>query len=113
MARTTGVLRSGWVDVAIATFLFFGPVVPLVIDPRLHRIAKLADGVTDGPLSEALRASIHDHVMTAALRTLITVLVGLVFLMTNKPSLTGSVTVVMTALAAGLTWSLASQRTQM
>lgn len=109
MARTTNVIRSGWVDVAIATFLVLGPIAPLVIEPRLRRIAKLADTLTDGPLSEALRASIHDHLMTAALRTLMTVLVAIVFLMTNKPSPIGSVIVVVIALVAGLAWSLASQ----
>jgi predicted integral membrane protein DUF2269 len=106
MGRTTGDLRTGWAVVAIASFLLIAPVGPLVINPRLHAIARSAGAAPAGPVPPALKAQLHDAYLTFSLRCSFVVLVGLVFLMTVKPSIAWSVASVLTALGIGAIWGL-------
>lgn len=92
----------GWVQVAIVSFALMAPVGPAVINPRLHAIAKAAMQAPDGPIPESLYGRIHDLVLGTGLQVLIAWLVGIVFLMTNKPSLGGSALAILVALAIGL-----------
>jgi hypothetical protein len=106
MARDNNYLWSGWVEVATAGFLLLAPVGPLVINPRLHSIAKEAQREADGLLPASLSDRIRDPVLALAMRSSVAVLVGLVFLMTTKPSLAISVVVMLTAVALGAASSL-------
>jgi hypothetical protein len=101
LARYTGDLRSGWVEVAIATFLVMAPLGPFVINPRLHAVARAAsdEGVAEVPAQ--LHKLVHDPVLTISLRGSLAVLVGLVFVMTVKPSLLWSAVVVLLAALVG------------
>ncbi len=101
MARYTGDWRSGWVEVAVVTFLLLAPVGPFVINPRLHAIAGAVRGEAEGDIPLALRIRLSDQVLTTALRASLAVLVGLVFLMTVKPSLFWSIFAILIALAVG------------
>lgn len=101
MARYTGDWRSGWVDVAIVTLLLLAPVGPFVINPRLHAIANSAARQAPNELSAMLRNRLSDPVLTVALRTSAAILVGLVFLMTVKPSLLWSVVAIVLATSIG------------
>jgi len=56
----------------------------------------------DGPLPIALGRHIHDPVLAIGLQTGAAIVLGIVFLMTTKPSLTGSITAMAVALALGL-----------
>lgn len=103
MALTVWGLGRGWILTAIVSFAAIAPVGPFVVNPRLHAIAREAGrGDADTPIPSSLRLRIHDPVLGTALQTLPAWMVGLVFLMTNKPSLAGSVTVMATSLLAGL-----------
>ena len=101
MARYTGDWRSGWVQVAIATFILLAPVGPFVINPRLHAITRAANIETSGDVPVALRRLLTDQVLTVALHASLAVLFGLVFLMAVKPSLFGSVAAILAALVVG------------
>lgn len=94
--------QSAWVKVAIVSFALMAPVGPAVINPRLHAIAMAADQLLDGPVTEPLRALVSDPVLGAALQALAFWLLGLVFLMTNKPPLGESVLAMSVALVIGL-----------
>jgi len=72
---------------------------PLVID-------RLARKAPDGPLPEELERSIRDPVLLTAPQTLTALLLGVVFVMTTKPSLVGSLIVMAVALVLGLAWGL-------
>jgi len=116
MASTAWNLRLGWIEVAIVGVLLVAPLGPFVIGPRLDAIAHIASEAPDGPISEALGKRIHDPILAAALQTGATVLLGIVFLMTNKPSLSASIIVMVIALILGLAtalpaWSTARART--
>jgi hypothetical protein len=105
MALSLQLLRAPWVDVAIGSFLLLAPIGPLVINPRLHGIADAADLEAEGPISNALHTRTRDPVLALALGASLGILIGLVFLMTTKPTLGISLTAVAVAVGAGVTLS--------
>ncbi|HVD01661.1 MAG TPA: hypothetical protein VNG93_11030, partial [Candidatus Dormibacteraeota bacterium] len=96
----------GWVEAAIASFALMAPVGPLVINPRLQAIGRAADAATAGPLDRSLLARTHAPLLSGAVLSLTAWLLGIVFLMTNKPSLAASTIAMVIALALGLGASL-------
>ena len=93
--------RTDWIKVAMISFLLMAPIGPFVINPRLHAVASAADQAPSGPLPEALRLKTRDPILRTALWTLTTWLFGIVFLMTNKPSLKSSIAVMAISFAVG------------
>jgi len=77
-------------------------VIGLVIEPRTRAIVSAAREASEGPIQEIFYAHIHDPVLGTALQTMGVLLLGIVFLMTNKPSLTGSIITIVIALVTGL-----------
>lgn len=102
LAWTTAGLGIGWTQVAIGAFALLAPVGPLVVAPRIERIfhdARLAD---DGPLSPGLIARLRDPVPKVAMHVIFGDLVGIVFVMTTKPSFIGSMVAVVIFIVIGL-----------
>jgi hypothetical protein len=112
MALSVWNLRLGWIEVAIAGVALVAPLGPFVIGPRLEAIARAADQAPDGPLPEALDRRTRDPVLAAALQTGAALLLGIVFLMTNKPSLLDSALALAAALVIGLVSALPYWRTR-
>lgn len=108
MALNLQLLRAPWIDVAIGSFLVLAPLGPLVINPRLHRIADTAELEASGPISNTLRARTRDPLLAIPMGGSFGLLVGLVFLMTTKPGLGLSLGAIAVAAGAGatLTWRL-------
>jgi|SRR6266567_7282573 len=102
MALTAWGLRTGWIDVALTSLILMAPLGTALIEPRRRAIDWLASEAPDGPLPESLERRTHDPVLGTALQTLAALLLGIVFLMTTKPSLTDSLIVIAVALALGL-----------
>jgi hypothetical protein len=102
MAGTTWGFQTGWIDVALISLILIAPLGTAAIEPRRRAIARLAQEAPDGPLPAALELRTHDPVLTTAVQTVTALLLGIVFLMTNKPSLVGSLVVMAIALALGL-----------
>jgi hypothetical protein len=111
MAITTWGLLTGWIDVALISLLLIVPLGTAINEPRRRAIDRLAQEASDGPLSRSLEQRTHDPVLLIAPRTTIILLLGIVFLMTNKPSLLGSLIVIAVALALGLAWGVLVSRT--
>ena len=109
MATIWGFWR-GWVEAAIASFALMAPVGPLMINPRLQAIGRAADAATAGPLDRSLLARTHDPLLGGAVLSLTAWLLGIVFLMTTKPSLATSILAMLVALAVGLAVSLSVWR---
>jgi len=109
MALTFQLLRTPWIDVAIGSFLLIAPIGALLINPRLHGIADTVDGEASGPISNALRARTRDRLLVAAMGGSMGILIGLVFLMTNKPALIMSIAAIAVCAGAGiaLSWAFA------
>ncbi|HVS49384.1 MAG TPA: hypothetical protein VHJ99_10810 [Candidatus Dormibacteraeota bacterium] len=109
MALSLQLIRAPWIDVAIGSFIVLAPIGPLVINPRLHRIADAADLEPNGPISNGLRSHMRDPILTLALGGSLGILVALIFLMTTKPALGTSLAAVAITVGAGmaLSWPLA------
>ncbi len=111
MALTAWSLQTGWIGVALISLILIAPLSTALIEPRRRAIDRLAREAPDGPLPQALEQRIYDPILGTALQTVATLLLGIVFLMTTKPSFTGSLIVMAVALALGLAAGLLVSRT--
>ena len=111
MALTAWSLQTGWIAVALISLILMAPLSTALIEPRRRAIDRLAREAADGPLPPSLEQSTHDPILGTALQTVAILLLGIVFLMTTKPSLTGSLIVMAIALALGLASGLLVSRT--
>ena len=110
MAVTAWGLATGWILVALISLILIASLGSAFIEPRRRTIDRLAQQAPDGPLPRSLERSTHDPVLLTALLTVTILLLGIVFLMTNKPSLIGSLIVMAIALALGLAVSVLVSR---
>jgi hypothetical protein len=102
MAITALGERATWIIVATISFVLLAPFGVFVIDPRLRAVAKAAAAVPDGPMPDALAARARDSLVGIGLSLYICVLLGIVFLMTNKPSTGVSIIAMVVATLLGL-----------
>jgi hypothetical protein len=110
MAFTAWNLQTGWIAVALVSLVLMAPLSTALIEPRRRAIERLAREAPDGPLPQSLEQRIYDPVLFTALQTIAVLLFGIVFLMTTKPSLAGSLIVIVVALALGLASGLLVSR---
>ena len=111
MAFTAWSLLTGWILVALISLVLMAPLGTALIEPRRRAIDRLARETPDGPLPQSLEQRTHDPILLTALLTIATLLLGIVFLMTTKPALTGSLIVIAIALALGLASGALASRT--
>jgi Predicted integral membrane protein (DUF2269) len=111
MAINAWGFQTGWIDVALISLILIAPLGTAFIEPRRRTIDRLAQEAPDGPLPQSLERSTHDPVLMTALLTVTILLLGIVFLMTNKPSLIGSLIVMAVALVLGLASGVLISRT--
>src|SRR5258708_23036863 len=102
MAITAWGLQTGWIAVGLISLVLMAPLGPALIEPRRRTIDRVARDASDGPLREALEQRIHDPVLLTSVLTIAALLFGIVFLMTTKPALIGSLIVMAVALVIGL-----------
>lgn len=110
MTVTVWGFGTGWIDVALVSLLVLVPIAAVTVQSRLRVIARLAHEEADGPLSADLFARTHDLTILATPRTVTALLVGIVFLMTNKPALPVALFVMAIALVLGLAWGMLAAR---
>ncbi len=115
MAISTWGLQTPWIIVSLVSLVLFAPINVFILDPRMRALFAKAGEEPEGPLSDELVKRTHDPILGTVAQTLATVLLGIVFLMTNKPSLTTSILVMVIALACGLLsgvpyWSAARRK---
>ena len=106
MTVTAWGFQTGWIPVGLISLVLIAPLGTALIEPRRRAIERLAREAPDGPLPESLEQRIHDPILWTALQTVAVLLLGIVFLMTTKPSLVGSLVVMAVALVLGLAWGL-------
>ena len=112
MAVTVWGAQVSWIIVATISFALLAPFGLLILDPRVRAIAKIAREAQDGPLPDALAARVRDPVLATGLCMYIACLVGIVFLMTNKPVVEKSVLAMVIAVVVGALVSLPVWRTR-
>jgi uncharacterized membrane protein len=102
LALTAWSLLTSWILVALISLLMV-PTSAALIAPRRSAIVKqLAREAPGGELSGTLEQHLDDPVLATACTTVLTLLLGLVFLITTKPNLAGSLIVMVVALLLGL-----------
>jgi hypothetical protein len=106
MALSAWGLQTGWMLVAIGSLFVIGPTGTWLVDPKVQAIAALARTLPDGPLPASLASRTHDFVLRTALHTLTAMLLGIVFLMTTKPTFSSSIVAMVVSLFLGLVSSL-------
>jgi len=106
MALSTWGLSTPWIAVSLVIVVLIAPVGAFVLDPRMRTIFTEAQAAPDGPLPDHLHTRTHDPILGTAASILITLLLGIVFLMTTKPELFMAILVMGVALFLGLLVSL-------
>ena len=111
MAVTVWGAWATWIIVSTISFALLAPGGLLVLDPRVRAIARLSRTAQDGPLPEALAARTRDPLLATGLSLYVACLVGIVFLMTNKPTAEESALAIVVAVTVGALVSLPVWRT--
>lgn len=102
MANSVWGFGRPWIEVSIVSVVAIGLTGAFVLGPRLHRVDIAAREAPDGPLPEALIGLTHDVVSGAILYAAAGGLLGVVFVMTNKPALLVSAIAVALPCALGV-----------
>jgi hypothetical protein len=98
-----------WIDVALATFVLITLAAPLLQGRRILAIARLIQQTPDGPVPTELHVLIEDPILQASVQTVPPVAVGLLALMTLRPSLIGALGIIGTALVVGIGATIAQR----
>jgi Predicted integral membrane protein (DUF2269) len=112
LALSAWSLLTSWILVALISLILILPTNAVLITPRRKTFVKqLERSAPEGEIALALWQHIHDPILWATSQTTAALLLGIVFLMTTKPNLGGSLIVMAVALVLGLLSSqLATQR---
>lgn len=110
MVFTTWGWTTAWIDIALMILLLMLPLGPAINGRRLDAIHRAAQAAPSGPLSAALRVQRDDPVLWTSICVFIGGTSGIVFLMTVKPDLPGSLGTVGVALLFGFSVGLLSKR---
>src|SRR5262249_15812253 len=106
LAATTWGWQLGWINVTLASLiLVLFPLGAVVGMPR-SAIASLLNELPDGPLPQSADERIHDPLFGTAVYVVVALLLGIVFLMTTRPALDGSVIVILVSVVLGVALSL-------
>lgn len=106
MALTRWSLHTSWIAVSIAGVLVVAPTASIFIDLRVKALGAVTREMPDGVLSPEMVARIHDPMLGTAMHTVALLVVGIICLMTIRPSLLASILTMVGALALGLLSSL-------
>lgn len=101
MATDAGMWDEAWLITSLVLFLGVGAAAGTIVDPAVAAMAATLDEAPPGPVTPALLERIHDPRLTATLSLFAGADLALLFLMTNKPGVTGSLLVAATGLVLG------------
>jgi hypothetical protein len=90
----------GWILVSLGSFAAILLIGGLLTGVRMAHIGPSV-GRSQGWLSEELRSALRDPVLLISLRTRLAIVLGIVFLMSVKPSLVTSLVVIVVAAGIG------------
>jgi hypothetical protein len=101
LAFSGGWWGSGWLEVSLVLFALAGVGALGFLEPAAKRLVAAAEAAPDGPVGPELDALRHDRRAHVAESYLLPGDLTIVFLMTNKPGLTGALIAVAVAALAG------------
>lgn len=105
MATDAGLWGEAWLVASLVLFLLVGAGAALVVDPSTTRMVRVLDEARAGAMTPAIAGELADPRLTVVLSLFAASDLALVFLMTNKPGLIGSLTVIGAFEAVGALWA--------
>jgi len=105
LASLSGAMKQGWIP---ATLLAIGVALLLgiaVIMPRMNKIRKTLPSLNE-PVSPELRVRLTDPILLSAIRIRVLLAAGILYLMAAKVAFGPSLVALLTALTAGLLFSI-------
>jgi len=99
MAWAAWSLRASWVIAALLAFVYLAATGPAVFGRRMRLAADLA--AAEGSITPEVRRLLHDPFLVTMGHIRIALFALLVFLMTNKPGLVGSIGATIAAVVLG------------
>ena len=102
MAFTTWGWTTAWIDVSLILFVVMMILGPVLLGRRFAALQKAVQASPSGAISQALARQIQDRALWTSENTFTCLLLAILFAMTIKPNLVGTLTVVGVALIAGL-----------
>jgi uncharacterized membrane protein len=97
--------RVGWLIVALGALILIVVLGVALTRPRMAAIGQ-ALATEKGPISSALHSLLNNSLLWLSLRTRVSIALGIVFLMTLKPDMLGSLIMLAIAIVLGLVFSL-------
>jgi hypothetical protein len=105
---------ADWIEVAFGAMIVQGVIAGVLTSPRMKALAKALEGES-GPISSTIaRLQLHP-MLGVSMWTRLGIALSIVFLMTVKPALTGSLIVIAVGIVVGLAIAfvtLSSRRSQ-
>lgn len=98
MVFTTWGWTTAWINTALIALLLKLPLGPAINGRRLNAIHKAAQAAPGGPIEASLQAQKNDPVLWISICVFTGVTIGILFLMTVKPDLPGSLSTMVIAL---------------
>ena len=102
MAWTAWGWATPWIDVSLALFFVMMILGPVLLVRRFAALNKLVKAAPPGTISAPLAAQMRDRVLWTIENTFTSLLLAILFLMTVKPNLLGTVIVVSMGFVVGL-----------
>lgn len=102
MALTAWGEQATWIIVSTISFLLLAPFGALLFNLRLRAVSRAAAAAPEGPLPAALATRTRNPLVGVGLGVYVGTLLGIVFLMTNKPALVTAISIMVIATALGL-----------
>jgi hypothetical protein len=97
--------RAAWIMVALASIFLLIPLVMILARPGITALGKSLN-TEKGMLSQGFRELANHRLLEASIRIRVAIALGIVFLMTVKPELKGSLLTMATAVVIGLAWGM-------
>lgn len=102
MTVTSWGWQNGWINVALGSMMLLLLPVGAITGIRRRAIANLVNEMSDGPLPASVQQRIHDPLLGTAVYLMVALLLGIVFLMTIKPTLDGSLIAIAVSVLLGV-----------
>jgi hypothetical protein len=106
MTVTTWGWQHGWITVALGSMILLLLPVGAITGTRRNAITHLVNELLDGPLPASVAQRIHDPLLGMAVYLMVSLVLGIVFLMTTKLALAGSLLVIGVSVVLGAAASL-------
>ena len=105
MTLTVWGVWTPWIDVALIALIVFNALGPLVNGRRFRAIGQamgaLGSVASEGDITGDLKRRIYDPTLRTSIHVMAAAALGIVFLMTVKPDLVGSLATMVAAIAVG------------